>query len=332
MIRSLFALALLALASAAPAQSQDIWRHRESGVSLPRSIGDMQLNRERDASGGGEYDVILQYGGGPTAVTLYVYRSAYPNPALWFERTRLAMSTSVGAPAQGVDPRPITLGGASAPNGLREDIAVDGNRARATSVVIAQVGEWLVKARTSSLELDLAGVSERMDRLLAALRFETMPAPHPLRLPPPCGEERRMSGERLSRSAPEALASAVANGATVLAHSRGRSGLAADPAAWCRVAAGIPAQYGAIYRERSGSAWVALLGDSGLAVTALRLEEARGAGAATYVSTPGRLSVAALYEDMPDADSATVHALPVVAGEERGLADIADRAPGGNRR
>ena len=322
-MRMLVATVCAALAWATPAAAQENWSHAASGVSVARGIGDMQLNREQDASGSG-HDVILQYGSGPTAVTLYVYRSAYPNAALWFERTRLAMNAHVGSPERGVDPRPITVGGASAPNGLREDIAIPGGQMRATSVAIVQVGEWIVKARVSSSQLDLAGVAERMDRLIGALRFELMPAPHPLRVPPVCADERRMDGAGIDRSR-QAVAAAVAAGSAVADQARGRSGLAADPAAWCRVAAELPAQYGAVYRDAAGSAWVALIGDSGRAVSGVRLAEGGDVGAATYVSTPGAVAVAGLYRDLPDPDAGLIAALPIVVGQQRGLAEIGER-------
>lgn len=326
MIRLLVALALAAAALAQPAAAQDLWRHEASGISLPRQIGELRLGEQQDLSGGGGFDVVLQYGDSDTAVTLYVYRSAFPNPALWFERTRMAMSTNVGAPTEGVSPQSLTLGGASAPNGLREDIAIPtGGRFRATSVAIVQAGEWMFKARISSASRDRAGVAAMMDELLGAARFANMPAPHPLLVPAPCGREAPRNGRRVQDSSPEVLAAAVLSGALAMAQARGSSGLAAEPAAWCREASGIPPQYVTVYRPRRGTGWVALMGDSGRAVAAMPLYGQAGR-AATFVSLPGSTSVAALYDGVPDPDSAAVEAAPVVSGRARGLVEIGSSA------
>lgn len=324
MIRFLVALAIAF--AAGPAVAQDMWRHDGSGISLPRTVGGLQLNQEQDASGGGGFDVILQYGDDDTAFTVYVYRSAYPNPALWFERTRMAMSTNVGAPVEGVAPESVTLGGASAPNALREDIAIPaGGRFRATSVAIVQAGEWILKARISSRTLDRGGVSAMMDELLGAARFARMPAPHPLLVPAPCTDSAAMNGDAVSgRPSDEALGAALVTGIVAMAQARGATGLAAEPAQWCREASQIPPQYAAIYRARSGGGWVALIGDSGRAVAAMPIEGDRGA--ATFVSLPALTSVAALYDALPQADAAAVQAMPIVGGQARGLVEIGSGA------
>jgi hypothetical protein len=325
MIRFMWAFALAAATLAAPAAAQELWRHEASGISIPRRIGEMRLNQERDASGGGGYDIILQYGEGPTAVTLYVYRSAYPNPALWFERTRMAMSSNVGAPSENVAPDSFTLGNASSPNGLREDIAIPaGGPFRATSVAIAQVGEWIVKARVSSQRLGPDQVAARMTQLLGALRFDNMPAPHPLALPAACGDTGAMRGRRIADAA-EAVAAAARNGSATFDEARGRSGLAADPSGWCRETTGIPAQYGTVYRRRDGAGWVALLGDAGRAISAARFEPSAGGGAATYVSIPASTNVAALYDALPPPEAAVEQALPILVGQAEGLAEVPRR-------
>ena len=156
----------------------------------------MQLGRETD-SRRDRSDVIIQLAGSDRElVTLYVYRSAFPGAALWFERTRFAMRANLGAPTDAVAPRSFTLGAGTAPNGLREEIDLPaGGRWRATTVAIAQYGEWMVKARITSSEADAAALARRMDLLLAALRFPAAaPAAHPLTVPTPCTDANAMRG------------------------------------------------------------------------------------------------------------------------------------------
>jgi hypothetical protein len=327
MIKMLVALGLAGAALVQPAQAQELWRHGDSGVSLPRKIGDMALGAERDLSGGGNHDVILQYGDEDVLVTVYVYRSAFPNAALWFERTRLAMGDSFASNSVEVAPRRFTLGGGGEANGLREefDLPQNNRNMRATAVAMAQLGEWMVKARITARTLDKAGVAARMDQLLGAIRFSGEARAHPLLVPGACPENSDWTGTDLGRN-PAGVAAAIANGRTAAGEARGRAGLAADPASWCRMATEIPVQYGTLYRARDGSGFVALMGDSGQAIAGHRFAQAaEGAGAATYVTTPSATSLAAVYAAMPNADRAVIAAVPVLSGQLTGLGNVRER-------
>lgn len=315
-----FGLACAALAAPAAAQSGGEWRHEGSGISLPRQIGEMSLSREQDASGGGNWDVILQYGSTDTPVTVYVYRSAFPNAALWFERTRLAMNEHVGSGSRDAAPRSFTFGGAPAPNGLREEIALQGGRS--TAVAMAQVGDWMVKVRITSGSLDRTAITEAMGRLLGAFRFaRPTPAPLPLTVPGPCTNDARMRGDPIRNGGPEAMAAALF---VVVgdADARGRSGLAAEPRLWCRASTELPVRFGTVYRRIDATGWVALLGDSGMAAAAGPVDIPGEVRAALYASRPASTSVVALYDGIPNPDRAIPVALPVVVGQARGLAEM----------
>ena len=322
MIRYLVAAGLACASLAAPASAQERWRHEASGVSVPRQVGEMRLSGEQDASGGSNTDVIVQFGDAETAVTLYVYRSAYPNAALWFERTRLAMNEHVGAGERDAAPRSFTLGGAPSPNGLREEIALSGGRA--TGVAIAQIGEWMVKARITSARLDVAGVTRRMDELLGALQFAQPPAAAlPLVVPGPCRDETRRSGNLIRNPQSEGIAAAALFGIVGYGEARGHGGLAAEPQSWCRETGGrLPVRFGTVYRRIDGTAWVALLADSGRAIAAGPVDLPGRFRAALYVSTPTSTQVAALYDGTPDPDPAIELGIPIAVGMARGLTEI----------
>lgn len=330
-------LAAALLAAAAPASAEVLpgqWRHAPSGLSLPLEFGDMKLVREYGLSRGGNFDVAAQYGQAEDPVTIYVYRAAYPNAALWFERVRHAMKRSVGKTGGQVAPRGFTLGGAGAPNALREEVALDGGQWKSSSVAIAQLGEWLVKARVSSRTLDPAGVAARMDNLLAAIRFERpAPKPLPLAVPGPCGDVAQLRGRPLPRAAPGATGAAAAAGLAVVAAARGAAGLAAEPSAWCRESSGISPDHASLYRDRAGTGWVALFGDSGMAVSAVAVGQVTGspAMAAAYATNPTSTRVVALYDSVPAPEPAIAQALPVLAGQATGLAEIKVE-PGGQPR
>lgn len=323
MIRIMIAAALGFAAVPAAAQQRD-WRHAESGVSLPREIGDLRVGQEQEFGGAGRYDVVLQLGEGQEPATLYVYRSAYPNPALWFDRVRTAMNTTVGATGVQAQPRTFTLGGAASPNGLREEFDLpQGGQWRSTAVAIIQAGEWIVKARVTSATMDRSGVAARMDRLLAALRFANpIPAPNPLRVPAACADDPEMTGAPLQNGREEARAAASVIGVAVFAEARGHGGLATDPGAWCRAQTDIPAQYGTAYRRLTGGEWVVLISDSGRTVSARSLDPALPRAVATFVNLPMSTRVVNLFDGLPPIGRSFIEAVPVISGQSRGIAEI----------
>lgn len=319
-----YALALvfaLAMPSLAGAQT---WRHQPSGINLADLPEGFRLGQTNDPRGDGS-DVIVQLAGNDNElVTLYVYRSAFPAAALWFERTRFAMRVNLGVSTDDVSPRSFTLGAATAPNGLREEIEIPaGGRWRATAVAIAQYGEWMVKARITSATADRDGVARRMDALLGALRFPVAaPATHPLIVPSACGDSNGMRGRVRGRSSEDTVMASILLVATH-AQVRGRAGLVAEPAAWCRDTSGHSAEIISLYRRRDGRAWVALLGDSGLAAGA----EAFDDKAMTYAANPSMTVFVQMFSAMPAPDRAIEAAIPYAVGRAQGTASV-DAATG----
>jgi hypothetical protein len=314
MLRFLMAFAAMLAPAAALAEG---WRHPQSRIEISELPAGLRVASVSDGRGDGS-DVIVQLGDDDDAITLYVYRGAFPNPALWFERTRLAMRVNVAAPVDDVAPRSFTLGTGAAPNGLREEIAIPpGNRFRSTAVAMAQNGEWMIKVRMSSTSLDRAGITARMDALLAAIRLPAgSPAPLPLVVPTACPDANEMHG----RQRPQSMENSMLGIAAILqAHNeaRGQSGLAAEPANWCRETTRFPVEQVAVYRRRDGKAWTALLGDAGLAVSAYLNDDPQMPGAMTYAANPSVTGFALVYDAMPAPNEALEPALPYVIGRAR---------------
>ena len=310
-----------ALAALAPqAAAAEGWRHGPSGVGIPDLPQGLATGRVSDRLDGN--DVFVQFGTDEEPVTFYVYRSAFPNVALWFERTRLAMNINVGSGQAEVQPRRFTLGDSAVPNGLREEIALPpGNRFRATAIAIAQYGEWFVKVRITSMSLDSAGVRAKMDRLLAAIRLPgAVPAPHPMIVPGRCDTDRAFTGRPLTSSD---LADR-AQGALRLAaaEARGRGGLAANPESWCRARSAMPSPLGTLYHRRDGRGWTALVSDSGIAISAYPADLPDADGAATVAANPAVTSLVQIYDHLPAPEAALEPGILVLVGRAQALRRI----------
>ena len=313
---------------AAPGLAREAeWRHAKSGVSLPETLGDMRRGTQTDLTNGEAFDVAVQYGQATEPVTIYVYRSAYPNPALWFERTRHAMRRTVGAAVEGLAPRRFLLGGAANATGLREEITLENATPwRSTAVAMAQAGEWIVKARISSQSLDRPGIAAKMDRLLRAFRFANPPKGHaPMTLPGACAQDAAMDGKPIKGDLDAEIALASVFAAITVTEARGWKGLAVDPQAWCRQNSAIPTEHATIYRRRDGKAWVALVGDAGRAVSAQMVDGSGAptkAMAASYATNPQSTRLVALFDALPTPDAAVPAGWSVAFGQSPGLAEI----------
>lgn len=321
-VRILAALALAAL-PAAPALAD--WTHPLSGVSIPDVVGDMRVGAERKVLEDGT-DTYVQYGTDTEPATIYVYRSSHPNPALWFERTRVAMVGNVGGFDQSVAPRPFTLGPGPTANGVRGQFALPGRPWKATAVAIAQHGEWIVKARATSQTLDPAGVSARLDALLGAVRFANTPkdAPLPLTSPGRCVAGADFKGKPKSGDKHRAMGSVLGLVAFADAHVvAGASGLAGKPTEWCRENVGEMAKALSFYRRIDGTAWTALLGDAGMSASAYAFPESgKPKGAALYLNRTGPALLVETFDALPDLQTGTAAALVTLAGRRRPIATI----------
>lgn len=332
-MRILLAAMLLSVSAQASAQSAERWSHAQSGISLPMSFGDMRVSGVKDRLGDGN-DVSFQLGAEPEPVTVYVYRSPYPNAALWFERTWAAMQVNIpGLAGTASSPTTFALGG-GAPNGLRQSVALPaGLRYRTTGIAFAQVGSWLVKLRVTSGTLDIAGVDRRLDEIMRAL---TLPpakdAPNPLITPAACDTALKAKGKRIVRNIEEETAPALVEGILVYAGARGSSGLAAKPADYCRAATRLPAAVASLFRARNGGEWVLLLGDAGMSMTSRTLQLAGLTGhkgkakAALYANSVTNTQLVALYDGLPDPEASLAIGMPVVLGQAPGMVAISTEA------
>ena len=278
----------------------ETWRHAQSGISL-EVPADLRLGRVTDARNDGT-DVSVQLGSGRTVATFFVFRPAYPNVAMWYERARSAMSRSFGLSAAAT-PRLFALPGTAGTNGMREELDVSQTPsqqfpdARATAVALAGQGEWMIKVRITSATIDRAQITRVLDSILAGVRVSNAAAQaHPMTLPEACPAAvafngRAASGSGGNAAGPESLQA-------INAAVRGQSGLAADPGSWCRLRTALPEAAVSVFARRDGTGWVALVGDFGAAITGMRTG-APGTAAVLYGSTSSGNRLLSTYDDLP---------------------------------
>jgi hypothetical protein len=240
-----------------------------------------------------------------------------------------------GLPEISSEPVPVTIGGGTSPNGLRWVTPLPGTaQPRATGVVIAQWGEWILKFRVTSLTRDADAVGKRLDQLIGMVHFSTPPAaPLPLKTPAPCTAQAWNNG-MLMTDAPndDELAAAMLVATEELGAARGIFGLAKEPDQWCHdesltIGSGTIGFYRSLKKP---SEWVMLMGDSGIGVAAhsfqdyakLSKPKKLRAKAALYVSTTKATFAVAMFDNIPLAEAAIDLAMPVAMGQRSGIFSI----------
>lgn len=319
---------LIALMISTPARAE--WSHQSSGISIPDTIGEMKKGEVRDLSGGQENDVSVQYGAGPLAVTVYVYRASYPNPALWFERTLIPMATNVGMFKVQEPPRKLTIAGSPRENALRQSFDTTSNSdakwpSKSTAFVLGQVNEWIIKLRISSQTLERSGVDRLMDQLLAAIKFNKPSTdPLPLVVPENCTDVIATNGVPVELKDAEKLrVEGLVEGTIIHGEARGMvSGVARQPDKWCKLKTGSPVQFVTTYREKTSGKFVSLVGDSGRSVASHALITNKQGKAALYVNDANGTRLVWLFNDFPESETATRSSLPYLIGQKQGLGSI----------
>ena len=269
------AFAALAALACAPALAGEA-KH-ESGVELPTVVEGLAAERLLDEP----FNLAAGYSGKGEAITIYVFRATHPNAALWFERAESVLRHVWAARGlgEGGETRQFALGSSAGPNGLRRVFAVRGQD-RSTALAVAQVGPWLVKVRSTSATLDVAGQEARLDRVLGAIGAKELAgAPNPLTLPEPCppvGARDDIMALLGSEAIPKPDGATVVAAGLVLTMAAtdlagGKDSLAANPGLYCRATIEGVGPMAMLYRRKDASkgGWTALLADSGTSVSAM---------------------------------------------------------------
>lgn len=159
-------------ASAQP-EKESSYTHPGSRVGAPAELAGFTRRDVSDSTGSGR-DVAVQYRSpdGSSFLTIYLYRSPHPSAALWFEQARQALERNrqLGTPSNG---RTATFSttGSDQRDAFVASYALEG-RHRATALAVAAAGNWIVKLRLSSTNLDQAALAER---IVAAAQGLTWP-------------------------------------------------------------------------------------------------------------------------------------------------------------
>lgn len=172
----------LLLVAATGASARDLpvavdkgWLHAASGTVLMSTIAGQTRTGLSDATNG-EFDVTAQYqaADGSVVTSLFLFRPALHDVAIWFDRSRTALETNaVMANMSPATPQPIAFAapGAVAATSLKQVYGNPSGPIRSTALAMVPVGSWLMGIRMSAPNLSAAQLDARMTQVVASIRW-----------------------------------------------------------------------------------------------------------------------------------------------------------------
>jgi hypothetical protein len=156
------------------------WKHARTDMILPTRVAGL-VRREIADQSEDEADVMVHYVGDEDGVlaTVFLFKTAVPDPALWFDRAAAAISFEpsyglAGAPLP--QAAPFVRPGASTESGLRVALDLPSGIFRSTALAVVPLGEHLLKIKISARRLDRRPLDALLTRFIEELRW---PAPRP---------------------------------------------------------------------------------------------------------------------------------------------------------
>ncbi len=153
--------------------------HANSGLSMPATLIGLSRFEVRELESP-ELDVWARYRRDDTEeLTVYVYRAIAGAVPVWFDRAANAVETRAGfgTPTAIAPTRAIIPPGAASASALMQSWSVTNGGYTGTSLLIAPLGEWLVKLRYSTKAGDGAAAEAKLMQALSTLGWPaTIPA------------------------------------------------------------------------------------------------------------------------------------------------------------
>lgn len=175
------ALAALVLAHPAAAEPREFkaagkWKHDNSGIKLPESIG--SVRRGRMVEYGTPANISATYEDPPTSTTftVYLYPSASGSVPMWFNEARRALTANEAyGKTTAVDGiHAFIPPGRSGESGLIESLSIE-RSGRSTGLAMFEANGHLIKLRATSSKLEPRNLESAMTALLSGIAW---PKPH----------------------------------------------------------------------------------------------------------------------------------------------------------
>lgn len=275
-MRTLVIWVAAAMMLAAPGEARDLavpagkgWKHAETGLILPATLAGLARTALTDATTN-EHDVAAQFASpdGSVTATLYLFHPAITDVPLWFDRSRTALESRDlfrnAAPAS-ADPIAFAPPGSASASALRQTYANAGRGVRSTTLAVLPLGGWIVTIRMSAPALTADQLDQRLQQVIAAIRWPNGAAAAPVAVPLKACATPLVFGQakEVKANGVDLLMGLALTGA-VTREAKART-ISGPPPVWCRDGEG-KIEYG-IYRTAGGLGYSMALYDAGRVVS-----------------------------------------------------------------
>lgn len=249
------------------------WTHSGTGFTIPVAIDGFTRSAVTDF-GTTQSDVSAQYGeqSSGTFLTLYLFRAGAPDVSVWTDRAESSIFQNSGyygvIDEQGRLWSRLSPWPNAADSALRIVLPLSGRAAKATGLVVARHGDWLIKLRMTSTTMSAVQLEARLASVLAALKLpQSKKAALPAYAIQPCPDALPATEAKLLKTDDKAaiynaaLLNSTLPGAIVSKPVKG----AAAPPVYCRDRASQP-NYGVYRPDGTRESYVIAAGDGGVSI------------------------------------------------------------------
>jgi hypothetical protein len=149
------------------------WKHAATGIILNPVMAGLSRS-EMAVSAPMELDIQAQYrvSNGETFATVFIFRPAAGDLALWFDRStamitasdRWTIESTLGSGA-------VALPASDVPGALQAVYATGGGTFRSTAVMLVPMGDWIAKIRMSSDSLGAPELKDKLDEFVRQISW-----------------------------------------------------------------------------------------------------------------------------------------------------------------
>ena len=271
--------AFLTVALAAPLAARDLnvpidkgWMHAETGIVLRPQLAGLARTALADATQS-ERDVTAQFEAPDKSVvaTIYIFRPAIADVALWFDRSRTALegrSTFKHAAPATADPVAFAAGGSTSSSSLRQVYASPDGPFRSTALAVVPVGTWIVSIRISAATLTAGELDGRLLQAIGTIKWPNTSGSPPIVATPTSACDTAVVFHRAKQIQPSGsdMLMSLLGGSVAAKLQAEQKNSPAPVATWCRNGEGST-EYGVYRSNDSPAGYVLALYDAGRVVS-----------------------------------------------------------------
>jgi len=260
----------LAQASQLEVKKNKPYTNKPSGITLPYKLTGLE-RYSASSFDPKDLNIGVQYAPADESefLTVYIFRNASGNAAVWFDRARVAIETRdiFGRVSPGIPAAAFAPPGQKQTSGLRTVYSLANKDFLSTGLMIFSVGDWYIKIRASSKKRGTKQLNQWMDEVLAGIVWPTEIAESPTAsLVEDCASSFKVHDN--AKAAPgDPMETALLSGLMGIKLNTKGTDDEAEAVIWCRDKT-VTGKYGGIYRaDESQNSYLYALKDGGTAIS-----------------------------------------------------------------